>query len=109
MFVNPNVSDIIRAKKLNCDCIEIHTGKICNLINKKKSFQFELNKIKKAVKKGHELGVEVHAGHGLTFLSAKILSRIKNISEFNIGHFLIGESIFEGLAKTIKKFKRIIK
>lgn len=109
LFVNPNVSDIIRAKKLNCDCIEIHTGKICNLINKKKSFQFELNKIKKAVKKGHELGVEVHAGHGLTFLSAKILSRIKNISEFNIGHFLIGESIFEGLAKTIKKFKRIIK
>jgi len=45
----------------------------------------------------------------LTFKSAKILSRVKGIKELNIGHFLIGESIFEGLEKTIKKFKKIIK
>jgi|TARA_B110000881_G_C18488773_1_gene470614 pyridoxine 5-phosphate synthase len=109
LFVNPNITDVIRAKKLDCDCIEIHTGKICNLINKNQPYQLELDKIKKAVKKGHEIGMEVHAGHGLTFRSAKILTKVKNISEFNIGHFLIGESIFEGLAKTIKKFKRIIK
>ena len=51
----------------------------------------------------------MHAGHGLTFQSAKILSRIRGIKEFNIGHFLIGESIFLGLGQTIKKFKKIIK
>ena len=55
------------------------------------------------------IGLEVHAGHGLTYKSAKILSKIKGIAEFNIGHFLIGESIFEGLARSIKKFKKIIK
>ena len=54
------------------------------------------------------LGLEIHAGHGLTFKSAKILSRIKDISEFNIGHFLVGESIFIGLKSAIKKFKKII-
>ena len=69
----------------------------------------ELKKIKKAVKKGNELGLEVHAGHGLTYSSAKILSNIKGIQEFNIGHFLIGESIFEGMSSTIKKFKKILK
>ena len=69
----------------------------------------ELKKIKKAAALGVELGLEVHAGHGLTFKSAKILSKIPNIKEFNIGHFLIGESIFEGLAKTIRKFKLILK
>ena len=58
---------------------------------------------------GNNLGLEVHAGHGLTFHSSKILSKIKGIQEFNIGHFLIGESIFIGLTKTIKLFKKILK
>ena len=58
---------------------------------------------------GNKLGLEVHAGHGLKFDSAKILSKISGIQEFNIGHFLIGESIFAGLGSTIRKFKKIIK
>ena len=58
---------------------------------------------------GNKIGLEVHAGHGLTYKSAKILSKIKDIREFNIGHFLIGESIFVGLSNSIKKFKKIIK
>tara|TARA_A100001011_G_scaffold400102_1_gene512346 strand:+ start:2387 stop:3109 length:723 start_codon:yes stop_codon:yes gene_type:complete len=109
LFIEPNVSDIKKAKALNADCIEIHTGKFCNLINKKRSYNNELDKIKKAVKLGNDLGLEVHAGHGLTYESAKILSKIKGIQEFNIGHFLIGEAIFVGLAETIKKFKKILK
>ena len=55
-----------------------------------------------------QIGLEVHAGHGLTYRSAKILSSVKGIKEFNIGHFLIGESIFVGLNKSIKKFRKII-
>ena len=57
---------------------------------------------------GNSLGLEVHAGHGLTFDSAKILSKIQGIEEFNIGHFLIGESIFLGLKNSIKKFRKIL-
>ena len=53
--------------------------------------------------------IEVHAGHGLDYITTKILSKIKEIEEFNIGHFIIGESIFIGLLKVIKKFKSIIK
>ncbi len=109
LFVEPNKKDLIQAKNLEADCVEIHTGKLCNLINKKKNYKKELNKIKNAVKKGNELGLEVHAGHGLTFTSAKILSKIKGIEEFNIGHFLIGESIFDGMSIIIKKFKKILK
>ena len=109
LFIEPNLKDIQKAKKLNADCIEIHTGKICNLINKNKKFTKELKKIKEAVYLGNKLGLEVHAGHGLTFKSAKILSKIKGIEEFNIGHFLIGESIFVGLANSIKSFKKIFK
>ena len=61
------------------------------------------------MKLGNQIGLEVHAGHGITYESAKILSKISGIKEFNIGHFLIGESIFIGLKNAIKKFKKIIK
>ena len=109
LFIEPSLKDIEKAKKLDADCVEIHTGKLCNLINMKKSFKNELKKIKKSVLKGNEIGLEIHAGHGLTFDSAKILSKIKGIQEFNIGHFLVGESIFEGMPSTIRKFKRILR
>ena len=108
LFIEPSIKDLNKAKELDADCVEIHTGKLCNLINKKKKYKNEYARILKAVRKGNELGLEVHAGHGLTFTSAKILSKIKGIQEFNIGHFLIGESIFEGMSSTIKKFKKIL-
>ncbi|MDC0512143.1 pyridoxine 5'-phosphate synthase [bacterium] len=109
LFIEPSINDIYNSKKLGADCVEIHTGKLCNLINQKKKYRNELIKIKKAVILGNKLGLEVHAGHGLTFNSAKILSKIKGISEFNIGHFLIGESIFIGLSKSIRLFKRVLR
>ena len=108
LFIEPNIKDLNNAKELDADCVEIHTGKFCNLINKKKKYENEYARILKAVRKGNELGLEVHAGHGLTFTSAKILSKIKGIQEFNIGHFLIGESIFEGMPLTIKRFRKIL-
>ena len=109
LFIEPSLKDIQKAKELNVDCVEIHTGKLCNLINQSKNYKNELKKIKKAVQIGNLLGLEVHAGHGLTYNSAKILSKINGIAEFNIGHFLIGESIFVGVSKAIKKFKKILK
>tara|TARA_B100001057_G_scaffold64974_1_gene58723 strand:- start:68 stop:793 length:726 start_codon:yes stop_codon:yes gene_type:complete len=108
LFIEPTLKDIKDSKFLNADCVELHTGKFCDLVNKKKNFKKELEKIKKAANLGNKIGLEVHAGHGLTYKSTKILSRISNIKEFNIGHFLIGESIFFGLGQTIKKFKTIL-
>ena len=109
LFIEPSLKDLEESKNLDADCVEIHTGKLCNIINNKKNYKKELNRIHRAVNKGNKLGLEVHAGHGLTYTSAKILSKIKGIQEFNIGHFLVGESIFEGMPLTIKKFKKILK
>jgi len=109
LFIEPKIKDITLAKKyFNSDSIEIHTGKICNLINKNKKYQNEYAKIKKAVKYANTLDLNVHAGHGITYESVKILKKINNIKEFNIGHFLIGESIFLGLRKSINNFKKLI-
>tara|TARA_Y100000816_G_scaffold82601_1_gene56590 strand:+ start:499 stop:1221 length:723 start_codon:yes stop_codon:yes gene_type:complete len=109
LFIEPNLKSVLHAKNLGAECIEIHTGKICNLINKRKKYSKEFKKILNSVNFANDLSIDVHAGHGITFDSAKILSKIKGIKEFNIGHFLIGESIFEGIKYCIKKFKKIIK
>ena len=108
LFINPNLKDVKLAKKIGSKCIEIHTGKISNKIKNKQSYVKDLENIKKCAKLGKLLGLEVHAGHGIDYKTAKILSRVKDIEEFNIGHFIIGESIFDGFKHTIKKFKRII-
>ena len=109
LFIEPNVADIKIAKKIQADCVEIHTGKICNLHNRKKNIKKEFYRIKKSVDLANKIGLEVHAGHGITFSSAKILSKIKGIKEFNIGHFIIGESIFIGIRDSVRKFKSILK
>ena len=110
LFIEPNQNDIIKAKFFyNSDCIEIHSGKICRLIDRNKKYNKELKKIRNAINMAHIIGLEAHVGHGLNFKSAKIISKLKHIKEFNIGHFLIGNSIFNVFCYTINKFKKIIK
>ncbi len=109
LFINPKIDDIKIAKDLDVDCIEIHTGKFSNLIKSKKNIKNEFNRIKRCSKLANKIGLEVHAGHGLDYKSTRILSKISEIQEFNIGHFIIGESIFYGLKKVIKNFKKILR
>ena len=108
LFINSSIKDIKISKELDVDCIEIHTGTLSNLVKLNKSFKNEIKKIKKCALLANKLGLEVHAGHGLDYKTTKLLSKIREIKEFNIGHFIIGESIFIGLAQVIKNFKKII-
>ena len=108
LFINPKLNDIKISSVIKSDCVEIHTGKLANLLKKNKSYSKELKMIKKCSSLASSLGLEVHAGHGLDYRSVKLLSKIKEIQEFNIGHYIIGESIFFGLSRVIKNFKKII-
>jgi len=107
LFINPNMKDIKISKDLNVDCVELHTGKISDLVKQKKNYRTEYSKIKKCCELANKIGLEVHAGHGLDYKTTKILSKLKEVEEFNIGHFIIGEAIIYGLKNTIKKFKNI--
>ena len=98
LFVNPSIRDIKISNDLNADCVEIHTGRLSNLVKSKKDYNAELRRIKKSSVLAKKLNIEVHAGHGLDYQTTKILSKINEIQEFNIGHFIIGESIFFGLS-----------
>ena len=109
LFIDPNLNNVKISKYLDSKCVEFHTGKISRTIKAKKNYKQELKKILKCSSYAQSLGLEVHAGHGMNFKTAKILSSIRNLKEFNIGHFIIGESVFYGLKNIIKKFKKICK
>ena len=108
LFINPNIQNIKLSKEVNANCVELHTGKISNKVKLKKKYKNELKQIIKCAKYAKSLGIEVHAGHGMDYKTAKILSQISEIKEFNIGHFIIGESIFFGLKKVLQNFKKIL-
>ena len=109
LFINPSLNDVKISNEIQTDCIEIHTGKLANQVKSNLNYMNELKKIKKCSILAKKLGLEVHAGHGLDYKTTKLLTKIDEIKEFNIGHYLIGESIFYGLSKVIKNFKKIIK
>ena len=108
LFIEPKISDVKLSKLLGVNCVELHTGKYCNLFNNNKKTKIAFANLKKCAFFGKKIGLDVHAGHGLTYKSAHKVSKIEDISEFNIGHFIISDSLFIGIEKTIKKFKKII-
>ena len=109
LFIDPSMENIRLSKKIGAKCVELHTGKISRLVKDNKNFSKELNKIKKCSKFGTDNNIEIHAGHGLDYKTTKLLSKISYISEYNIGHFIIGESIKVGISKVIRNFKKIIR
>jgi pyridoxine 5-phosphate synthase len=109
LFIEPTIQNVEKTKEFGADCVELHTGKFCNLLNLNKNFSKEFIKIQKSANYATKIGLDVHAGHGLTYRSAKIISKIKNIKELNIGHFIVSEAIFVGLKQAILNFKKVLK
>ena len=108
LFVDSSLEQIKLAKEIGSDIIEIHAGEFCRKIQDELTFQDELKRIKDASSFADSIGLETHIGHGVTFDSITELSKIKEVKEFNIGHFIISESIFLGLEKTVRKMKSLI-
>ena len=104
LFIDPDINQIISAIDLGVNIIELHTGEYCNSSNPID----ELIRIEKATEFANNNNIEVHAGHGLNFNNVIDIAKIKYIKELNIGHFIIGESIFMGLESAVKKMKNII-
>jgi len=106
LFLDPNIKQIKLASEMGVNAIEIHTGAYCNA--NYNEIQKELDKIKIAAKYAKSIGLEVHAGHGLNFKNVVEISKIREITELNIGHFIIGEAISIGIDRAIKKMRTII-
>ena len=105
IFIDPNVKQILACKDLNISSVELHTGEFCD---RKKNKKYEYEKLTKSALFAKKNNLECHAGHGINYETVKKIAKINEISELNIGHFVIGEAIFVGLKKSILKMRKII-
>ena len=107
LFIAPERAQIEAAAKLRAPVIEIHTGAWCEALAKADSDRAtaEFERIRAGAKLARELGLEVHAGHGLDYVTAGLIAGLPEVAELNIGHFLIGESVLGGLATAVRRMR----
>ncbi|GIK82188.1 MAG: pyridoxine 5'-phosphate synthase [Alphaproteobacteria bacterium] len=107
LFIAADPRQIETAASLGAPVIEIHTGAWCEAImqGNRAEAQTEWRRIDDGARLAKSLGLEVHAGHGLDYATAEQIAALPEIVELNIGHFLIGEAIFEGLPETIRRMR----
>src|SRR5690606_39940037 len=96
-------ADVERARDLGADQIELHTGEYCHHPNER-----ELERLRPAARRGHELGLAVAAGHGLTRHNVVAVAAIEPIEELNIGHAIIADAIFMGLPRAVRDFRAAV-
>jgi len=103
LFIEANPRDIDAAATIGADIVELHTGRYCHDVAQRAT---ELVRIQQAAKHAATLGIECHAGHGLDYDTVGAIAAIPTIEELNIGHFLIGESVFRGLRASIETMRQ---
>ncbi|MEE8189296.1 MAG: pyridoxine 5'-phosphate synthase [Kiloniellales bacterium] len=111
LFVDPDSHQLEAAKDLNAAIVELHTGAYCDAFLQDRDSaetRAELERIVEAAALTSGLGLECHAGHGLTFDTVAPVAVIPEIVELNIGHFLVGEAIFSGLDSSIKRMRSLM-
>ena len=107
LFIAADARQVEAAARIGADVIEIHTGAYCDFHTEARfaARDEELGRIVAMAGLAHSLGLEVHAGHGLTFDTVEPVAAIAQMRELNIGHFLVGEAIFAGLAPAIREMR----
>jgi pyridoxine 5-phosphate synthase len=110
LFIEADRAQLDAAVRLGAPVVEIHTGSYCDAWNEgdQGGFRRHLERIRDAAEYGASLGLEVHAGHGLTFDTVAPVAAIDEVRELNIGHFLVGEAIFIGLEASVRQMRQLM-
>ncbi len=109
LFIEAARRQLDAAVALGAPVVELHTGSYCEAwFSGPEAFENERRRIEDAARYGQSIGLEIHAGHGLSYDTVKPVARIPAIAELNIGHFLIGEAIFVGLGASVRRMRALM-
>ncbi len=106
LFIDPERRQLEAAREIGAPVVELHTGTYCEAEGVARAA--ELERLRQAAAVAEELGIECHAGHGLSFETVGPVAAIATVVELNIGHFLVGEAIFGGLETAIKRMRALM-
>jgi pyridoxine 5-phosphate synthase len=107
LFIEPSIEALDAAAALRAPVVELHTGAWCDALarEERERADHEFGRLRVAAAQCASLGLECHAGHGLDYDTARTISALPQIVELNIGHFLVGEAIFVGLAESVRQMR----
>ena len=110
LFIGADKAQVAASARIGAQVVELHTGHYCDLHAEGRFDErdAELARLRDMTAYAHSLGLEVHAGHGLTYDTVKPVAAFAEVIELNIGHFLIGEAIFRGLGPAIAEMRRLM-
>ncbi len=110
LFIEPDPRQLDAAKLLGAPVVELHAGAYCEaaIAGDTAAVERHLTRLREAARHGDSLGLEVHAGHGLTYETVGPVAAIPQLAELNIGHFLIGEAIFVGLEQSVRRMRALM-
>ncbi|KAB2541667.1 pyridoxine 5'-phosphate synthase [Salipiger aestuarii] len=110
LFIGADRAQVAASARIGAQVVELHTGHYCDLHHEDRWAERddELTRLRDMTAYAHSLGLEVHAGHGLTYDTVKPIAAFPELVELNIGHFLIGEAIFRGLGPSIAEMRRLM-
>ena len=110
LFVAADERQLEACKRVGASVVEMHTGAYCDFHYEERfaARDEELERLTRCAAFAHDLGLEVHAGHGLTFETVQSIAALPGVKELNIGHFLIAESVFMGLGAAITEMRRLM-
>jgi len=106
-FIDPEKDQVIAASEVGADIVELHTGTYCDAVSPDEQ-EYQLQRLISSVNHVVEQGIECHAGHGLSYANVGPIAAMKDISELNIGHFLMGESMFVGIESAIRHMRDLM-
>jgi pyridoxine 5-phosphate synthase len=108
LFVEPSTEALDAAAALRAPVVELHTGAWCDALarQERERGDREFGRLRVAAAQCASLGLECHAGHGLDYDTARTIAALPQIVELNIGHFLVGEAIFVGLAESVREMRK---
>jgi pyridoxine 5-phosphate synthase len=110
IFIAADMAQVESAHRIGAEVVELHAGAYCDAFTEERfeESEAELAKLRDMSAAAHDLGLEVHAGHGFTYDTVKPVAAFPEVMELNIGHFIIGEAIFRGLTPAIVEMRRLM-
>ena len=110
LFIEPDIVQLAVAEAMGAPVVELHTGAYVEHVfaGRADEAEQELLRIREAARDGVRRGLEVHAGHGLTYDTVKPIAEIPELKELNIGHFIMGEALFVGLETAVRRMRQLM-
>lgn len=106
LFIDPSVMQIVAARAVGAEAVELHTGTYANVSGARR--RRELDRLRRAARLAHDLGLKVNAGHGLDYRNVGPIARLPYVSELNIGHAIVSRAVFVGLRDAVREMKRLL-